>query len=35
MVDLVPRGSGTWAAPNGTMGDVTITTMELYINNIE
>ena len=34
MVDLVPRGTGTWASPNGTMGDVTVTTMELYINNI-
>lgn len=34
MVDLVPRGSGTWSSPNGTLGDVTVNTLELYINNI-
>ena len=34
MVDLVPRGAGTWAAPGGTMGDVTVSTLELYINNM-
>ena len=34
LVDLVPRGSGTWSLPNGTMGDVTLTQVELYINNI-
>jgi len=35
MVDVVPRGNGTWASPNASCGDVSITTMELYINNIK
>jgi hypothetical protein len=30
---LVPRGSGTWAAPNGTLSTPAM-TMSLYINNI-
>lgn len=34
LVDAVPRGASTWAAPGGSMGDVTISTIELYINNI-
>jgi hypothetical protein len=34
LVDLVPRGTGTWTSPNGTMGDVTLSQVELYINNI-
>lgn len=34
MVDLVKRGDGTWASPNGTISDPQITQVELYINNI-
>lgn len=34
LVDMVPRGAGTWSSPNGTMGDVTLSQVELYINNI-
>lgn len=34
LVDVVPRGASTWASPGGSMGDVTISTAELYINNI-
>jgi hypothetical protein len=34
MVDVFPRGAGTWATPLGTVGTPVITTMELYINNI-
>jgi hypothetical protein len=34
LVGLVPRGSGTWATPNGTLTDPAITDVELYINNI-
>jgi hypothetical protein len=34
LVDLVPRGAGTWSSPNGSMGDVALSTVELYINNI-
>ncbi len=34
LVDMVPRGAGTWSSPNGTMGDVTLSSVELYINNI-
>ena len=34
MVDVVPRGAGTWAAPLGSVGTATLSTFELYINNI-
>jgi hypothetical protein len=34
LVGLVPRGTGTWASPNGTLSDPLITNIELYINNI-
>lgn len=36
LVDVVPRGSGTWAAPNGSITESTPTlrSIELYINNI-
>jgi hypothetical protein len=34
LVDLVPRGSGDWGSPNGSIGDVSLTNVELYINNI-
>ena len=34
LVDVVPRGAGTWASPNGSLGSVTLSSVELYINNI-
>jgi hypothetical protein len=34
LVDVTPRGAGTWASPNGSVGDVTLSQVELYINNI-
>lgn len=34
MVGLYPRGSGTFASPNGTLSDPSLSTIELYINNI-
>lgn len=36
LVGVVPRGAGTWAAPNGSLveGSTTLQTIELYINNI-
>jgi hypothetical protein len=37
LVDMVPRGSGSWASPNGTLAEAspgTLTSIELYINNI-
>ena len=34
LVDLVPRGTGQWNSLNGTIGDVTLSQVELYINNI-
>lgn len=34
LVGMYPRGSGTFASPNGTLTDPSITTIELYINNI-
>ena len=36
LVDMVPRGAGTWASPNGTITEPTATlkSIELYINNI-
>ncbi len=34
LVGVVPRGSGTWASPNGSVSDPTVSTVELYINNI-
>lgn len=36
MYGLVPRGSGTWATPRGSITDATtpFSTFELYINNI-
>jgi hypothetical protein len=33
LVDLVPRGTGTWASPGGSVASPTV-TLELYINNI-
>jgi len=34
LVGLVPRGTGTWASPNGSLGTVSVSKAELYINNI-
>jgi hypothetical protein len=34
LVDVVPRGSGTWANPNGSVTVSGNITVELYINNI-
>jgi hypothetical protein len=34
LVGLVPRGASTWASPGGTLSDPTISSVELYINNI-
>jgi hypothetical protein len=34
LVGMVPRGISTWAAPAGTLTDPTLSTIELYINNI-
>lgn len=34
LVALVPRGTGTAAEPNGVLGDIAISQVELYINNI-
>lgn len=36
MVNLLPRGSNlaSWAAPGGTLSDPSVTTCELYVNNI-
>lgn len=36
LVNLVPRGAGTWASPNGSITESTPTlqSIELYINNI-
>lgn len=34
LVDMYPRGASTFAAPGGTMGAVTVATIELYINNL-
>lgn len=34
LVGLVPRGSGTWASPNGSLSAPTLTSVEIYINNI-
>ena len=34
LVNLVPRGTGTWASPNATLSAPNVTTVELYINNI-
>jgi hypothetical protein len=36
LVNIVPRGSGTYAAPNGSIDESTnlVRTIELYINNI-
>ena len=35
LVGLVPRGTGTWASPNGTFAaDPVLSEVELYINNI-
>lgn len=33
LVDLVPRGTGTWASPGGSVSSPTV-NLELYINNI-
>jgi hypothetical protein len=33
LVDLVPRGDGTWSSPNGSVSSPTV-NLELYINNI-
>ena len=35
MVDVVPRGAGTWASPNGSCDSTTtLKKIELYVNNI-
>lgn len=36
LVDVVPRGAGTWAVPNGSLTEptATLSSIELYINNI-
>lgn len=34
LVDVVPRGASSWAAPGGSVGAVTVSKLELYINNI-
>lgn len=34
LVDVFPRGASTFAAPGGSMGDVTVSSLELYINNL-
>lgn len=36
LVSATPRGSGTWAVPNGALTEVrpVLTSIELYINNI-
>lgn len=39
LVDMVPRGAGTWSAPGGTIAETnpqgtTLKSIELYINNI-
>jgi hypothetical protein len=34
LVGLVPRGSGTWAAPRGSLGSITIADIQLYANNL-
>lgn len=34
LVGLVPRGTGTWLLPNGTLSDPVLSQVELYINNI-
>jgi hypothetical protein len=34
LVGVFPRGAGTYASPNGSVSDPTISTIELYINNI-
>lgn len=34
LVDFVPRGTGTWSSPGATLVAPTISTLELYINNI-
>lgn len=33
LCDVVPRGTGTWAAPNGSIGVPTISKMELYVES--
>ena len=35
LVDVVPRGAGTWASPNGAVTDLPgLKSIELYVNNI-
>ena len=34
LVNLVPRGAGTWSSPNGSLSTVALSNVELYINNI-
>ena len=34
LVGTYPRGSGTWGSPNGSITDPSLSTIELYINNI-
>jgi len=36
LVDVVPRGSGTWASPNGSLVETspTLASIRLYINNL-
>lgn len=34
IINLFPRGAGTWANPYGSLGTATISKAELYVNNI-
>lgn len=34
LVHLVPRGSGTWASPNGSLSKITVSEMQLISNNL-
>lgn len=33
LVDVVPRGAATWALPQGSLGSVTLSSVELYIES--
>lgn len=34
LIGLVPRGASTWDSPGGSLPDLTLSTCELYVNNI-
>jgi hypothetical protein len=34
LAGLVPRGSGTWGSPNGSLTNVEVSDMQLYTNNL-